>query len=220
MRRPLLPAFRGGVCFAAALTALVIVALSAAIFARSATQRSFAASSVSPPPPPTYVPTPIGSPPGPPTATPTRTPQGPTATVTLTSSATASAGRSLDFTLDAVRLSKAHNPGNLGGLIAVTPGTKTWLMMYFTLKSVPKNMSEIRTYAIEYRGRILFERVYKDSVVQGTVGRFARYIPYKVPQDLPYGKYLYKATLALGKRSKSKAWKFAVAQQEQQATSG
>jgi hypothetical protein len=194
-----------------ALAILLCGAFAAALLAHPAPSRSLAAPL--PPSPPAFVPSPIGPPPAPPT-TPTPTPATtPASTPTATPTATSGSAK-LDFSLDAARLSKAHDPGDLRGLLAVRPGTTTWLMMYFTLRTVPKKMSRLTTYAIEAKGKTVFKLAYKTSVKPGDVGRFSRYAVYKV--NLPYGRYVYRATLTIGRRSQSKTWKFAVAKREQE----
>src|SRR5579859_1678594 len=97
------------------LVLFVIVLLGVLTGAPSLRSQRGLAAQLTPPAPPTYVPTPITPPPGPPTPSPTpgaaatATPAGSTAVTTPTVSA-------LDFSLDAVRVSKQHDPGDLRGL--------------------------------------------------------------------------------------------------------
>jgi hypothetical protein len=205
------------------LTGLVLVF---AAFARFGPTGGYAApvSSSSPPPPPTFVPTPIGPPPGPPsaTATPTTrliTPVG-TSTASVTPTAAPTSSNKLSFSLDAARVSKPNNPGNLVGLAAVKRGSKVWLMMYYTVRSLPKTMTRVTKYSIAYRGKTVFQKSFQTKIKRTEIGRFSRFWPYAVPPSWPYGAYIYKARLTIGKISRTKSWKFTLAQHNREATTG
>lgn len=187
--------------------AFVLAALLSGLLPRSATTRGFAAQAT-PPAPPTFVPTPIGPPPGPPTLTPvagisTATPVTPIATPTGTTAAS--------FSLDAVRVSKVHNPGNLVGLAAVKPGTNVWLMMYYTVNHLSRVAMRVATYTVNFGARTVFKVAYKEKLKPSDLGRFSKYTVYAVPRSLPYGNYVYHATLTVGKVRKSKSWHFQLA---------
>jgi hypothetical protein len=210
------PPSRGA--FSVALLSVFALTVAAEALLAGHTVHGYAAA-LTPPAPPTYVPTPIGSPPPPPTFTPTAGPS-PTSTVVVTPTALAIVRRDFVFSLDAVRVSRPNNPGNMSGLAAVKPGTKVWLMMYYTVTSLPKKASRVTTYAIQYRDKTVYKVAYRSAVDPSDIGRFSRYTIYSVPKSLPFGPYVYRASLAIGKLSKSKSWKFAVAKQERPATSG
>jgi hypothetical protein len=194
------------------LCLLIIGAVSAALFTHTSSARTLAAPS-SPPPPPTYVPTPIGGPPAPPTDTPTATVSaGVTATVSPTSATNA-----LVFSLDAARVSKVNNPGDLRGLLSVTRGSKTWLMIYYTIKSLPRKMHRQATYSVLFRGKTVFKAIFKDSLKRSEIGRFSKYTQFNVPRSLPYGKYVYLSTLTIGNHHQNKSWRFSIAKQEREA---
>jgi hypothetical protein len=185
---------------------------------RSMTPHTLAAA-VTPPAPPTFVPTPIGAPPGPPTprASVSAT-AGPSATVTPGTTPTAVAGSS--FHLDAVRLSLPNNKGDLSGLAAVKRGATVWLMMYFTVKHLPAKVRRLTTYQINYAGKPVYKVTYRESVKGPYVGRFSRYSVYSIPSSLSYGSYVYRATLAFGKGAQTKSWKFQIGKQNRVAASG
>ncbi len=115
-----------------------------------------------------------------------------------------------------MRVAKVNNPGNLRGLTAVRPGSTIWLMMYYTVNSLPKKMTRITTYIITYRGRIMFQAVYRGPIKPTETGRRSRYTVYTVPRSASYGSYRFKAKLAIGKRVQAKTWKFAVGKQERE----
>jgi hypothetical protein len=141
-----------------------------------------------------------------------------TATATPGTTPTAVAGTS--FHLDAVRLSLPNNKGDLSGLAAVKPGVTVWLMMYFTVNHLPTHVRRLTTYQINYAGKAIFKVVYKGTVTSSYIGRFSRYSVYSLPASLPYGSYVYRATLAFGKKTQTKSWRFQVAKQNREATSG
>lgn len=169
---------------------------------------SSAAHAAPPPPPPTFVPTPIGPPPSPPTPVPTAS--APTATPAATPQPTAVVYKVINFSLDAARVSTLHNPGNLKGLATVKRGSTVELMMYYTLHALPRKAMRITTYEVQYRGRTVYRVSYKGTESGKALGRFSRYALYKVPASLPYGKYIYRATLKLGNRSQTANWSFSV----------
>jgi hypothetical protein len=186
-------------------------------------QRGFAADAT-PPTPPTYIPTPIGSPPPPPTFTPTATAVSGSVTVTpvttpapgtATPAPTATAvKKTLSFSLDAARVAHINNPGNFSGLSSVKRGNPVWLMMYFTVHSVPHKETRTTTYAILRGAQTLYKVAYKGTVKTADIGRYSRYQLFTVPGTLPYGKYTFKATLKIGTVSRSKSWGFSVGTHE------
>jgi hypothetical protein len=115
------------------------------------------------------------------------------------------------FSLDAARVSKLHNQGDLSGLAAVRPGSAVWLMIYYTLNPIAHKMSRVATYDILVGKRLLYRIVFRDSVKAGTSGRVVKYTVYHLPSNLPYGKYRFRATLAIGGQTKKTQWKFRVA---------
>jgi len=173
-----------------------------------------------PPPPPTFVPTVIPPPPPPPTPTsapPTATPlASPTATATVnpttvpSAAPTATAIPSL-YSLDAARVSKLHDPGDLAGLTAVRPGSHVWLMIYYTFHSLPHAVSRVATYDILGGTRLLYRIAYRATEKAGTSGRFVKYTVYHLASTLPFGDYRFRATLAVGGRTQVKTWKFRLA---------
>jgi hypothetical protein len=176
------------------------------------------AAEATPPIPPTFVPTPIGSPPAPPTLAPSPTPASsstPTGTGTPSALTTATTlANAFDFSLDAARVAKPHNPGNFLGLAEVKPSTNVWLMMYYTVNSLPRNATRLTTYQVTYAGRVVFKVAYKTSIKKADLGRFSRYQEFTIPRTLPYGKYVFKASLAIAGNTKSKGWHFAVGKKE------
>jgi hypothetical protein len=127
---------------------------------------------------------------------------------------------SLSFTLDAVRVSKPGNPGNLSGLAAVKRGSHVWLMMYYTVASMPKSMTRTTTYQVLYRGKLLYQVVYKSQMKKTEIGRFSRYADYTIPKTLPFGHYTFHAALTIGKLKHTRSWKFDVGNQDRQANTG
>jgi hypothetical protein len=183
------------------------------------------------------MPTPIGAPPGPPTpvlkatatsgpATATPVPTGTPGTATPTGTAVAGAtttptvatSAELSFSLDAARVSRVNNPGNFQGLAAVRPGSRVWLMMYYTITNLPKSLQRTTTYDILAGSKRIFSVTYRDSEKRQDRGRFSRYTVYSVPSGLPFGKYRFRATLKLGKSSATRTWGFAVAAHERVAS--
>lgn len=217
--------FHGPRRFPAIATAALLLIGTGAVGAlrHGTTGRGLAAPST-PPPPPVYVPTPIGVPPAPPTPTaaPSTAPtSGATATVTATAGpgTTPTAVAAVRFTLDAARVAHVNNPGDLSGLIAVKPGTKVWLMMYYTISSIAKNAPRNTTYELQHNGKTFYKTVYKSTAkVSDGVGRFSRFDVYQIPSTQPYGQYDLKVTLTIGKVTQTTVWKFSVAKQERVAT--
>jgi hypothetical protein len=179
--------------------------------------RSYAAGAT-PPIPPTFVPTPIGSPPAPPTLTPSPAPAiSPTPAGSGTASALPTSTTLSDvfeFSMDAARVARPGNPGNFSGLAAVKPSSTVWLMMYYTVSALPRNATRITTYQVTYQGRVVFKVAYKTSIKKSEIGRFSRYQVFTVPRTLPYGKYLFKASLSISDIAKSRGWHFAVGKKE------
>jgi len=190
--------------------------------------RGLAAAST-PPPAPTYIPTPIGPPPPPPIATATAAPSlTPTAVPSATSggvtvtpqttpvgpTVTPTHAAGLVFTLDAARVSRVRDPGDLAGLASVRPGSTVWLMMYYTVRNLTRRTTRITTYRITGSGRTIYKVTYKQPAGQKEIGRLSRYTPYHVPRSLPYGHYFFHAALALGTQRHQRIWKFDVGRRE------
>jgi hypothetical protein len=189
-------------------------------------RHSFAAPAT-PPPPPTYVPTVIPAPPSPPTPTPTTAPATavPSATPVASASASAVASPAISptsaptptavvqkvFSLDAVRVSKLNNPGDLAGLTAVRPGSHVWLMIYYTLHSLPHAYSRVATYDILAGSKLLYRVVFRATEKHGTNGRFVKYTIYHLPSTLPFGTYQFRAALAIGHATQTRVWAFKLA---------
>jgi len=205
---------RAAICAAAALIAVLVAVGNGVIGAPSG---RILAAALTPGPNPTYLPGAIGTPPPPPTFTPgpstplpvTATPVG-TATTTVT--------QHLNFTLDAARVSQVGDKGDLAGLAAIKPGTRVWLMMYYTVRSLPRNMTRVTTYTVTFGKQTVYSRSFKTTIRRTEIGRFSRYDSYTVPPALPYGKYAFRATLVIGKTSRAKNWKFRVAKEQLPAT--
>jgi hypothetical protein len=181
------------------------------------------AASLTPPAPPTFVPTPIGRPPDPPTSTAVATvgaTPGTTSVVTATPAPTKVAAPALNYSLDAVRVAKVNNPGNLAGLVEIKPGTKVWLMLYYTVRTLPKATSRLAVYTIEHDGKSIFKVAYKGDMKRGEVGRYSRYTVYDAPRSLAFGKYVYQAALTIGKKTQVKSWNFTVGPHEREVTTG
>ncbi|MBV9280633.1 MAG: hypothetical protein JOZ41_11165 [Chloroflexi bacterium] len=163
----------------------------------------------------TNTPVPTPTPTRTPTPTPTRTPTpSPTATNTPTPTSTPTPTptpvRPLSFTLDAARVARVGNPGNKQGLDTVRPGQQVWLMMYYTIRSIPKRLTRITTYRVQSGKRIIFSASYRTTVGPADVGTSARYIPWTVPRGLAFGLYVYYATLRINSQSRTRTWRFAV----------
>lgn len=179
------------------------------------------AASGSPPPPPTYMPTPIGPPPAHPAFT-------SAATAVITPSATAStsptsvptkAAEAVRFSLDAARVAPVQDPGDLSGLVAVRPKSNVWLMMYLTIKSMPRKSSSLSTYVIQRASQVIMRAAFGWSAAADVTGRFSRFMPYTIPSQLSYGDRLtLKTTLKIGVRSQTRSWNFVIARQQKFAT--
>jgi hypothetical protein len=172
------------------------------------------AAEATPPSPPTFVPTPIGSPPAPPTFTPTAAAVGsPTAAATETQAATGTATavvRRAAFTLDAARVALPDNPGNFAGLLSVKPGTRVWLMMYYTVHTLPSKTTRATTYQIMYGSKTIFKVGYRSSIKPSELGRYSRYQVFDVPAGLPFGRYSFKAVLSIAGMQRSRTWHFSI----------
>jgi len=148
----------------------------------------------------------------------TSTPIGtPAATLTSTPSPTVAG---LGFSMNAARVARQHNPGDLSGLKTVKQGSTVWLMMYYTLSSVRTGAARLTTYAVFEKHHLVFRQGYKTRVKSPEVGRFSRYVVYHVPSNIPVGTYVFRATLWIGKRHQAKEWRFHVAPTRRPAKSG
>lgn len=204
---------------------LPIVGLSLGLSGHGGASSGFALAAA-PPPPPTFVPTPIGAPPGPPTAIPTATavppPTASPSTTPVAETATATVAPTAkpveEFSLDAARVSRINNPGNLQGLATVTPGSHVWLMMYYTVHVLPRTEQRVTTYWITARGHTVYKVTYRTPQKVTEQGRFSRYTIYLVPTTLPFGVYYYHADLSIGGIKHQKTWKFTVGKRERVAT--
>jgi hypothetical protein len=87
-------------------------------------------------------------------------------------------------------------------------------MMYYTVRSLPRNATRLTSYQVTYAGKVVFKVAYKTSIKKADVGRFSRYQEFAIPRTLPYGKYVFKASLAIAGTTKSKGWHFAVGKKE------
>lgn len=148
-----------------------------------------------------------------PAATATGTP-APQVTSTATAAPTATARPvSLSFSLDAARVGKSNNPGNLAGLDAIKVAQKVRLMMYYTISGMPRRTSRLTTYDIrDATGRSVFKVSFKGTEPAGDTGHFVRYTYFVPPSGLPVGLYKFRATLTIAGRSQTRVWRFAIAQ--------
>ncbi len=154
------------------------------------------------------------------TATPASTVTAAAGTATPTAIPTATAKPvSAAFSLDAARVSKIGNPGNLQGLASVKRGSKVWLMMYYTIDSLRKQVTRTTMYDVRYHGKTVFQVAYRSKEKKGDSGRFSRYTVYTVPGTLPFGKYYFHATLRLGSHVATRSWGFQVGTRERVARS-
>jgi hypothetical protein len=78
-------------------------------------------------------------------------------------------------------------------------------------------MKRTSTYEVLYRGRTIYGVTFATPAKPSELGRFSRYVPFAASRTLPYGAYVFRASLAFGKVAKSASWKFAVAKQERVA---
>lgn len=93
-------------------------------------------------------------------------------------------------------------------------------MMYYTVHTMPGPLSRTTTYEVDFNGRAVFKAAFKTRAKPTELGHLSRYTVYVVPANLPYGHYVYRASLTIGGQAKSRAWKFQIARQEKVATSG
>lgn len=189
----------------------------------SLVQAEFATASPTPATPlptdtPTAAPTDTGTPTSTATASPTSTPvptntpvpTTPTASMTPTATATATPPPPLKFSLDAARVTLPKLENKRQGTDQVTRGQKTSLVMYYTIKTMPRAVKRVTTYQIkDDSGRTVFGVTFPPGT-EDHGGQFARYTAYTVPGNLPFGVYTYRATLTLGKSSQTRTWLFAV----------
>lgn len=150
---------------------------------------------------PTPVPTATPSPPPAPTLT-------PIPTLTPTAAPTAKP-RVLRFSLDAARVANPKNKGDKSGLDAISPGQQVWLMLYYTVQSLPRPMTRTTEYdIIAPDARVFYRVVFKDT--QTLTGRFVRFDAYRLPRGAVYGVYEFRAILTIGRESRVERWRFAV----------
>jgi hypothetical protein len=96
------------------------------------------------------------------------------------------------------------------GLDQLTHGEKVSLVMYYTIKSLPKPVRRETTYQIlDATGRVIFGVPFPPGTEDHT-GQLARYTSYTVSPSLTFGVYKFKAILTLGKASQARTWTFAV----------
>lgn len=180
------------------------------------------AAPASPPPPPTFIPTPIGPPPGAPGGTSTPMATG-TASATVTPQAsptTVTIQREISFTLQAARVSKRGNPGNLRGLASVRPGSTVWLMMYYSVTNLPHAAMRVTTYSILRNHQPVFTVAYRGNMSPAEAGkRLSRYTVYSVPRTLPLGQYAFRAVLKIGARQQTKTWRFSLGTKQREVGS-
>jgi hypothetical protein len=98
----------------------------------------------------------------------------------------------------------------MAGLAQVKAGTKVWLMMYYSVSSIPRTMQRTTSYEIRYQGKTIFKVAYKGTAKRGEAGQFSRYAEYNVPRSLPSGAYVYRADLMIGGQMRSRSWKFKI----------
>ena len=186
------------------LIVLLIAVLAVAALAAVSPAKSRAAGDSTVPPPPSMIPTPIGGPPNPPTpvATATSAAPGPTPTATHVSAA------SLVFTLDAARVSPVNDKGDRKGLTKVRRGQTVWLMMYFTVKSVPKATQRVTTYQLSHSGKPVYHASYKGTESAKDIGEYSRYVPVTLGATLAPGRYHFVALLTIGTKTQKRSWSF------------
>lgn len=147
-----------------------------------------------------------------PTATDTPTPiPSPTETPIPPPTPTSTPIPGLRFTVDAVRVSKQHNPGNMQGLDVVRRGQRVWLMVYYTIHSFVKKQAATHLYTIHYGKRLVFSASVPIPKSDMSLRRFTRYLDYAVPKLAPYGVYDLRVKITIGKKSRSGSWRFIVA---------
>lgn len=153
-----------------------------------------------PVPTPTFTPTP--------TPTPTNTPT-PTPTPTNTPTPTPTVIVPLRFTLDAARVAAPKTPGNRVGLDLVRQGQRVALVMYYTIRSIPRRLTRVTTYEIMFGTRTVL-RVSFRTTIAPTVGQFARYTIVTIPSSTRFGVYVYRATLTIDGQTQRRSWRFAI----------
>lgn len=191
--------------------AMILVAVDGYLLVAGAGRHTARAAASTPPPPPAYLPTPVGPPPAPPT------PVGTATTATATAAPTATASAPTAFSVDAVRVSKRNNSGDMSGLEAVTPGSTVWLMIYYTIKNLPRAAMRVDTYRVSSPGKNVFRAVYKEKTKAHSSGRFSVYTVWNVPRHLAFGRYTLFAVVALGKQREAGSWNFSVAKRQRAA---
>jgi len=120
----------------------------------------------------------------------------------------------VQFSLDAARVARENDPGDLKGLATIKPGSRVWLMMYYTVSSLPRAATRITSYEVLFKGKTLYKVSYRGKMKAGETGRFSRYDVFSVPSSLAFGSYVFKAHLTIAKHQKTKAWNFKVGRQE------
>lgn len=122
----------------------------------------------------------------------------------------------LRYTIDAARVSHVGNLGNMQGLDEVHRGDNVWLMLYYSVQSIPRTESGTSTYEILEGGRIIMSASYSFNV--GPPPRsYSRVDPYTIPANMPYGAYTFRATVKIDSGPSLTAdWQFAVVRAPQQ----
>jgi hypothetical protein len=123
----------------------------------------------------------------------------------------------LVFLLYAARVAPVGSAGNLSGLTAVQPGMTVWLMMYYVVENIPRTVTRTTRYTVEHQGKTVFDVVYHSKLQPSDSGKYARYVPFTVPESQPLGRYVFRATLGIGGKEETKTWTFAVASRVRQA---
>jgi hypothetical protein len=123
-----------------------------------------------------------------------------------------------DFSLDAARVSKVNDPGDLRGLVSIKPGSKVWLMLYFTVNSLPRKMQYTTTYEVLFKRTTVFKVAYQSTAKMHELGRFSHYVAFTASRSLTLGAYLFRATLKFGSDLRTRHWKFSVGRHERMAT--
>ena len=154
---------------------------------------------------PVATPTPTNTPIPTPTNTPTKTP-----TPTVTPTVTPTPVPPLLFSLDAARVAQVNNRGDKKGLDVVRPGQKAWLMLYYTVRSVPRTLPRVDTYQIQSGARTIFKIAFKDKQTTKDLGSKVKYTVITFALNLPAGVYNFKGTLSIGGISQSRMWRFAL----------
>lgn len=93
-------------------------------------------------------------------------------------------------------------------------------MMYYTVTSLPKSATRTTTYQVLYKGKLLYQVVYRSQIKKSETGRFSRYAEYTVPKTLPFGHYVFHAMLTIGQLRHTRSWRFDVGTQERPAKTG